>query len=44
MKKISNKKIKRTEGNGNGTGRPTISTYLKPWALPETELSTKENT
>jgi hypothetical protein len=28
----------------NPTGRPTVSTYLDAWELPETEPPTKEHT
>ena len=33
-----------TEGDGNPTGRTTVSTNLDPWELPETEPPTKEHT
>jgi hypothetical protein len=32
------------EGDGNPIGRPTVSTNLKPWELPEIEPPTKEHT
>ena len=31
------------EGDGNPIGRPTVSTNLEPWELPETEPPTKEH-
>jgi hypothetical protein len=37
-------KIEGLRGDRNSTGRPTESTNLNPWELPETELLTKENT
>ena len=36
--------IEGTEGDGNPIGRPTVSTNLDPWELPETEPPTKEHT
>ena len=33
-----------TEGDSNPIGRPTVSTNLDPWELPETEPPTKEHT
>jgi hypothetical protein len=38
------RRIKGTEGNGIPIGRPTVSTNLDLWELPETEPSTKEHT
>jgi hypothetical protein len=35
--------IEGPEGDGNRTGRPTVSTNLDPWKLPETETPTKEH-
>ena len=29
-------RIEGTEGDGNPIGRPTVSTNLDPWELPET--------
>ena len=37
-------KIEGAEGDGNPIGRPTVSTNLDPWELPETEPPTKEHT
>jgi hypothetical protein len=33
----------KLQGDGNPRGRPTESTYLNPWELPETEPSTEEH-
>jgi hypothetical protein len=30
-------RIEETEGDGNLIGRPTLSTNLEPWVLPETK-------
>jgi hypothetical protein len=37
-------RIEGTEGDGNPIGRPTVSIYLDPEELPETEPPTKEHT
>ena len=37
-------RIEGAEGDGNPIGRPTVSTNLDPWELPETEPPTKEHT
>jgi hypothetical protein len=37
-------RIEGTEGDGNPIGRPTVSTNLDPWELPETKPPTKEHT
>lgn len=34
----------KIEGDGNPTGKPTVSTNLDPWEIPESEQSTKERT
>ena len=36
--------IEGAEGDGNPIGRPTVSTNLNPWELPETKPPTKEHT
>ena len=36
--------IERLGGDRNSTGRPTESTNMDPWRLPETEPLTKEHT
>ena len=38
------KGIQETEGDCNPIGRPTVSTNLDPWELPETKPPTKEHT
>jgi hypothetical protein len=37
-------RIRDTEGDGNNIGRPTVSTNLDSWELPETKSPTKEHT
>jgi hypothetical protein len=37
-------RIEGAEGDGNHIGRPTMSTKLDLWELPETETSNKEHT
>ena len=37
-------RIEETEGDGDPIGRPTVSTNLDPWELPETKPPTKEQT
>jgi hypothetical protein len=37
-------KIEGAEGDGNLIRRPTVSTNLDPWELPETEPPIKEHT
>ena len=36
--------LKELKVDGNPTGRPTLSTNLDPWKLPETKLPIKEHT
>jgi hypothetical protein len=40
----SREKIEGTEGDDNPTGRPTVSSNLDFWALPETDPPNKEHT
>jgi hypothetical protein len=37
-------RIESPQGDGNPTGRPTVSTNMDLWELPETELPTKVHT
>jgi hypothetical protein len=37
-------RIDGPQGDGNPTGRPTVSTNLDPWELIETKPPTKEHT
>ena len=37
-------RIEETEGDGNPIGRPTVSTNLDCWELPETEPPTRQHT
>jgi hypothetical protein len=37
-------RIEGAEGDGNHIGRPTVSSNLDPWELPETEPPTKDPT
>jgi hypothetical protein len=37
-------RISGPEGDRNSTGRPTMSTNLDPWEVPETEPPTKRHT
>jgi hypothetical protein len=37
-------RIRGSEEDRDSTGRPTESTNLGPWRLPETELTTKGHT
>ena len=37
------RRIEGLLGDGNPIGRPTVSTNLDPWELPETEPPTKEH-
>lgn len=37
-------RIEGTEGDGNPTGRSTVTTKLGPWSNPENELPTEEHT
>ena len=37
-------RIEGPQGNGNPTGKPTVTTNLDSWEFPETEPPTKEHT
>jgi hypothetical protein len=41
---IVRRRTENPEGDGNSTGRPTISSNVDPWVLPKAELPTKEHT
>jgi hypothetical protein len=38
------RRIEGAERDGNPVGKPTVSTNLDPWELPETDPPTKELT